>query len=196
MRKIPTLFVRDPEDRRFVLPRVNPGCEWVLTGEGTPTRKLDGTCVLFDPKLAADGLGCPIADDARLQGWWVRREVKPGGTPPATFVPVEHDETTGKTVGWEPADRSGFARFLIQAIEALRDGPHEGTHELIGPKINRNPENVPRHLVIAHADADVLAAPRDYDGLARWLLDQPYEGIVWHHPDGRMVKLKRRDVRR
>jgi hypothetical protein len=41
---------------------------------------------------------------------------------------------------------------------------------------------------------DIEAAPRDYEGLRIWLLARPqYEGIVWHHPDGRMAKLKRRD---
>ncbi|MCP9964512.1 hypothetical protein [Actinomadura madurae] len=38
--------------------------------------------------------------------------------------------------------------------------------------------------------------PLDYDGLAAWLRAHPYEGIVWHAPDGRMAKLKRRDFRR
>jgi hypothetical protein len=36
--------------------------------------------------------------------------------------------------------------------------------------------------------------PRDLDGLRGWLLAHPqYEGIVWHHPDGRRAKLKHRD---
>ena len=33
----------------------------------------------------------------------------------------------------------------------------------------------------------------DREGLAEWLTARRYEGIVWHHPDGRMAKLKRRD---
>ena len=47
MHKIPTLFRRDPDDRKRVLPEANPACQWVLDGEGTPTRKYDGTCVLL-----------------------------------------------------------------------------------------------------------------------------------------------------
>lgn len=45
VRKIPTLFQRDPADRKHVLPQVNPDAEWVLDGEGIATRKYDGTCV-------------------------------------------------------------------------------------------------------------------------------------------------------
>jgi hypothetical protein len=29
--------------------------------------------------------------------------------------------------------------------------------------------------------------------VAAYLHARPYEGIVWHHPDGRMAKLKKRD---
>lgn len=196
MHKTPTLFLRDSEDRRFVTRQVTAGCEWVLAGEGRATRKYDGTCVLFDPNLGIEGEGVPVADVPELQGWWTRRELKPNASAPAEYVPVEIDENTGKTVGWEPADHSPFAKYLVEAVRNLTDGPREGTHELLGPKINRDPENIRRHVVIAHADADLVDAPRDFDGLTRWLHEHPYEGIVWHHPDGRMAKLKRKDVRR
>ena len=65
MQKIPTLFQRDPEDMKRVLREVNPECQWVLDGEGVATRKFDGTCVMFDH-----------------EGWWVRREIKPGKQAP------------------------------------------------------------------------------------------------------------------
>jgi hypothetical protein len=68
----------------------------------------------------------------------------------------------------------------------------------VGPKINGNPEGVVgRHQLVRHAAAaklvGAIAAPRDYDGLRDYLAVHPYEGIVWHHPDGRMAKLKARD---
>jgi hypothetical protein len=44
MRKIPTLFRRDPDDMRHLLPEVVPGCEWVLAGsfEGIVWHHSDG----------------------------------------------------------------------------------------------------------------------------------------------------------
>ena len=177
MRKIPTVFVRDPETNlRHVRDEVTPSCEWVLADEGIATRKYDGTCCSFDGTA-----------------WWVRREVKPDKSPPPNFVPVERDEVTGKTVGWEPADQSGFAKFLTEAAERV-GGWSEGTYELCGPKVNGNPEGYEVHVLIDH-DRDTMRvdAPRDFDGLRAWLLAHEYEGIVWHHPDGRMAKLKRRD---
>jgi hypothetical protein len=180
MKKIPTMFVRDWDgDRRYVLPEVTPGCEWVVKGEGTATRKYDGTCVMLD----ADGR------------WWARREVKEGKLPPPGFAELERDDETGKTVGWEPAEQSSFARWHAEAV-LEHDAWPAGTYELIGPKVNGNPEDWPEHALVRHGRVELPGAPRDFDGLAKWLHEQPYEGIVWHHPDSRMAKIKKRDFRR
>lgn len=179
MQKIPTVFRRDPANMARVLSEVNPACQWVLNGEGVATRKYDGTCVLFDKT-----------------GWWARREVKPGKAAPANYRPVSTDPNTGKTMGWEPIEQSAFAKFFNDAI-ADRIGRvySHGTYELAGPKVNGNPEGFDRHLLVSHEDAERLSAPRDFEGLAAYLTDPGFvfEGIVWHHPDGRMAKLKRRD---
>lgn len=184
MRKIPTLFKRNPDDRRHVLPEVNEGCAWVLAGEGKATRKWDGTCCMLDE----DG------------HWWARREVKPGKTPPPNFMPLSTDPATGKTVGWEPIGQSPFAKFHAEA--PVNCGGVEGadTFELIGPKINGNPDDFDMHVLMPHGWSrlserlEFEKAPRDFDGLRDWLQAHPqYEGIVWWHDDGRMVKLKRRD---
>lgn len=103
-------------------------------------------------------------------------------------------------------DQSGFARWHDEAVNApllpawgdkhdVRFRP--GTYELIGPKINGNPERESRHCLVRHERAQRLEfVPRDYDGLGFWLRTHDYEGIVWHHPDGRMAKLKARDFPR
>lgn len=199
MRKIPTVFKRDPENMRRVLPEVTPGCEWVLAGEGVATRKYDGTCCMFSPGETLSDEGC----------WYTRREVKPGKPPPENFVAIETDENTGKTVGWQPIDQSGYAKWHKQAVEAeagdYEDSPRaEGTYELCGPKVNGNPERYLGHVLIAHREAVriPMAFAENYEGVPgltylglRSLLSAsfPFEGIVWHHPDGRMAKLKRRD---
>ena len=181
MKKIPTLFRRDPEDMKHVLPEVTPGCEWVLAGEGVATRKYDGTCVM----LGGNG------------EWWARRELKAGKPKPDLFLPADYDPATGKTVGWVPMETSSFAKWHAEALE---DGvPYAaGTYELCGPKINGNPERFEHHRLIAHADAEPLLVDVENFEEAKALvvlLDNEHgvEGIVWHHPDGRMAKLKGRD---
>ncbi|WP_042414813.1 RNA ligase 1 family protein [Streptacidiphilus anmyonensis] len=184
MRKIPTLFRRDPDDRAHVLPEGNPVCQWVFDGEGVATRKFDGTCVMLD-----------------AQGeWWARREVKPGRTPPPNYVPVETDEVTGKTMGWEPVAQSAFAKFHAEALAntTLREGL-TGTFELVGPKINGNPERVGTHRLVEHATALTVDVPElTFDGVRAAVLAladaDGCEGVVWHHPDGvRFAKIKARD---
>lgn len=181
MRKIPTVFVRDftePSNGRFVINEVTSGCEWVLDGEGIATRKYDGTCVMLD--AAGD--------------WWARRTVKPDQSSPLTFVPVETDTTTGIVVGWTPVKQSAFAKAHADALAFPGESWEPGTYELVGPKVNGNPEKRDRHLLVEHAWAEPLpSAPRDYEALTVWLAAFDGEGIVWHHPDGQMAKLKRRD---
>ena len=36
-------------------------------------------------------------------------------------------------------------------------------------------------------------APRDFARLRSYFTEHDIEGIVWHHPDGRMVKIKGKD---
>lgn len=183
MRKIHTLFVRDEADRRYVTEQVTPGCEWVLVGEGAPTRKYDGTCVMLD-----------------AAGWWARREVKPGKQPPPNFIAMEHDEITGKTVGWEPMEQSSYAKWHAEAVANC--GPEfggPGTFELLGPKVNGNPEHYDVHWLAKHEFAEPVLVPvLSFDGIRATVLglsEKGFEGIVWHHPDGRMAKIKARDFR-
>lgn len=181
MRKIPTIFLRDPANPGAVTEEPNPACAWVFAGEGVATRKYDGTCVMLD-------------DDRR---WWARREVKSGKTPPADYVPVSTDTATGKTVGWEPVEQSAFAKFHAEALDSA-PVRLPGTYELVGPKINRNPEQTDCHVLIKHEFANQRPGfPRTYAGIRSAVLalaeNLGCEGIVWHHPDGRMAKIKARD---
>lgn len=190
MQKIPTVFRRDPDDMRRVLPEVTPGCEWVLAGEGVATRKYDGTCCMFDGAM-----------------WWARREVKPGKPAPEGFVVAEHDPATGKTQGWVPMAGSAFERWHAEALATLRSFGRlvgcalpPGTYELCGPKINGNPDDWPEHTLVRHETAEQIQLDElTFEGLraeVAYLGGGPlgWEGIVWHHPDGRMAKLKARDV--
>lgn len=178
MKKIPTVFLRNREDLKTVLPVVTPGCEWVQAGEGVATRKFDGTCCRFDGEM-----------------WLARREIKPGKATPANFVPEMTDEATGKTVGWVPMAGSAFEKWHREVLERCPDWPFEvGTYELCGPKINGNPEQYTVHVLVQHANAErLLEVPTDFEGLKDWLSGSDFEGIVWHHPDGRMAKIKVRD---
>lgn len=174
MKKIPTIFLRNIENMKEILPQHNPDCEWVFAGEGVATRKYDGSC-------------CKV-ENGKL---WKRREVKPGQQQPDKFVEEQFDQNTGKRVGWMPVDCND--KQDVYHCEAFT-GQNDGTYELLGPKINGNPEKLDKHILFAHADAETYGdCPRDIDGLKKWFAGRDIEGIVFHHPDGRMAKIKKRD---
>ena len=189
MRKIPTLFVRSRETHRIEAV-LSPGCDWVLEGEGTATRKVDGTAVLIRAGRA-----------------YKRREVKPGRKAPADFEHVETDEATAKEVGWVPVHPSDPSdRYFVEGIRRTGIGvppPQGETYELVGPKVQNNTEDLDRHALIPHRTEllriptppriDGLSAERAFEVLDAYLRDYPHEGIVWHHYDGRRAKIKRRD---
>ncbi len=183
MKKIPTIFIRNPDDRSILLPQWNPECIWVRDGEGSATRKYDGTCcAIFDGNL------------------YKRREVKKGKTSPEGFQRIDFDEVTGKSVGWLPCNRDDKGdQWHWEAFDESVGELTNGTYELCGPNVQGNPEGSIRHVFYKHSEAyidlSLLHMDRTYQNLSEWLLAQPNEGIVFHHPDGRMAKIKKRDFK-
>lgn len=175
MKKTPTIFKRNTKDMSAVLPERHEDCDWVFNGEGVATRKYDGTCCLIK--------------EGKL---FKRREIKKGKKAPDDFVLADHDEITGKTVGWVPVNLE--SKEDQWHAEAFAGGLSDGTYELLGPKIQGNPEGYEKHTLLKHSEAETyLNAPREYEALASWLKDKNIEGVVYHHPDGRMAKIKKRD---
>lgn len=178
MKKIISLFQRNYDGDRLVRDEVVPGAEWVLAGEGVATRKFDGTCCMI-----------------RAGELFKRFDVKRGRTPPPGFEPAQDpDPVTGHWPGWVrvgdgPEDRWHREAFGLAPDRRLSDG----TYELIGPKIQGNPERVGTHLLVRHGACELDETPRTFEDLRAYFSRHDMEGIVWHHPDGRMVKIKARD---
>lgn len=186
MKKIVSLFQRNYEGDRLVRNEIVPGAEWVLAGEGVATRKWDGTC-------------CLVRDGKLLK----RYEVKPGKLPPPNFEPANDvDENTGKQQGWMPTGagpedewhRVAYSRAVCSLDgDSLWAAIEDGTYELCGPKVQGNLENFAEHVLVKHGTCVLADCPRDFEALREYLRTRDIEGVVWHHPDGRMVKIKGRD---
>ncbi|CAL1518192.1 DUF5565 family protein [Chitinophaga sp. MM2321] len=203
MRKIPTLFVREFEytnesgtpkhGSKFTLTdQVAPGCEWVLSGEGVATRKWDGTCILIQDREV-----------------YKRFDAKHGKTPPPGFMPAQEgaDPITGHWPGWVPlADYPD--KWIQEAVEGSiclleiqAEGPigwrgnpiPDGTYEAVGPKINGNRDRVKTHTLYRHGITALPSFDRTFEGISVFLQSNVIEGIVFHHSDGRMSKIKRSD---
>jgi hypothetical protein len=178
MKKIPCLFQRVFNGHRAaeITRKVTPGCEWVLAGEGTASRKWDGTA-------------CAVIGGVLHK----RYDAKRGKPAPENGVPCQDpDPVTGHWPHWVPVDRSNPADKHHLAAWATHGPLPDGTYELIGPQINGNPEGVGELWFHAHGDC-VLEPERTFDGL-RWFLEvRLIEGIVFAHSDGRMCKIRRDD---
>lgn len=190
MRKIRTLFVRDPENPKRVTADVDPECQWVLDGEGRPTVKYDGTaCLVLAQRL-----------------YRRHKHDEKRGAPPLGWI--HHGLTCGcrSGHGWLPVSRQNPAdRWHWEAWDAI-DGPGipDGTYELVGPKIGKHAERrlleawdldpTVHHLLPHGDDLGCLDPPeRTHEGFAAFFAENVMEGLVYHHPDGRMAKVKARD---
>lgn len=181
MNKIPTLFQRDENHK--VIDKVTPGCEWVLAGEGIPTEKLDGTNIRITIRrgtaVRVEKRRNPSGEDKSLgivDGWYV-------------------DACTG-----DLADKHIFAAVRNTPTLDWKDG--EWVCEAIGPKIQGNPLEADGAVCVPLYDAPrVYNVPRGYRVIGEFLarMDSRLlpghlaEGIVFHHLDGRMAKIKRKD---
>jgi hypothetical protein len=182
MEKIPTLFERD--DRFRVVDSPREECAWVFEGEGLPTEKLDGTNVRLTVRS-----GLVVRVEKRRNP---SKAQKAQGIKDGWYVDVDEYSAEDKWI---------LASARNTDVTQWPDGEH--SCEALGPRIQGNPlgleENrcVPFNLEIpAYA-----AVPRDYVGLRAFLaeLESRFapghlaEGIVFHHPDGRRAKIKRKD---
>lgn len=182
MEKIPTVFERREDFK--VVDQVRPGCEWVFAGEGTATEKVDGTNVRLTIR----------------NGTCVRVEKRRN--------PTKSQKSQGIVDGWY-VDADEFGKEDKWIYEAARntdlgqwpDGEH--SCEAMGPKIQGNPLGLTEHHCVPF-DLEIPAyedIPRNYPDLRATLveLESKYsprhlaEGIVFHHPDGRRAKIKRKD---
>ncbi len=200
MQKIISLFKRDYKGNRQVYDEVVPGAEWVLAGEGRPTIKYDGTCCMvrdgrlfkrYDRKLTK------AANKRKRRGHkgpWEIQDFKPAPNG-WEAAEAEANQYTGHWPGWVPVGDGPEDKWHREAqncaFELMR---FPGTYELLGPKIQGNPYKLGEHHLYPHGAPVGEGVPRDFAWMADWFIGRPkLEGIVWHHPDGRMVKIKRKD---
>lgn len=171
MKKMKTVFVID---RQTHLATEEIQEHWVMTGEGVATIKFDGTsCLIEDGKL------------------FKRYDAKKGRVAPQGFKPceTEPDPITQHWPGWIPVTDAACDKFHV---EAFAEGLEDGTYELVGPKVQGNKYGLDRHALWRHG-GKVVEVERTRAALCEWLESHHEEGLVFHHADGRMAKLRRKD---
>lgn len=203
MRKISTVFKID-RDADQAINEVRSENDWVLNGEGTATVKFDGTSTMFkDGKLwkRFDRKLNKKAEAILARGGkvdWMNED----GTPnlswfreaPDGFQVLQDspDPVTAHWPGWTPITEND--KWHHEAFAIFKDSLEEGaTYELVGPTLALNTYKLERHELWKHGRDVVEIKDRSFEGIKKFLDDNYVEGLVFHHPDGRMAKIRRKD---
>lgn len=185
MKKIPTLFEREFKDHNVIkiLPKVHPGMEWVLKGEGVATVKYDGSC-------------CAIIDGE----YYKRYDCKKGKIPPDGFIPCcEPDSITGHWPGWVKVDEKNPAdKWFVTAyemtvmLENYGMKLSDGTYEAVGRCFQNNPYNFTSNKLIKHGK-EIVEVERTFEGIKKYLSEHEIEGLVFWKDGSPQCKIKRSD---
>jgi len=182
MKKISTLFKKNPNNLSLVTREIDPENAWVYE-YGIPTRKFDGTAVCI------------------MGGQLYKRydvKFKKGKTVPADAIPCqEPDSITGHWPHWikcerdNPNDKYAFEAFDKDVFF------EDGTYELCGEKVGVNAEKIKGHTLIPHGKHILPITDFSYENLKKFLSDpdNDIEGIVFHDSSGqgRMCKIRKSD---
>ena len=192
MKKVISLFQRNYGGDHLVRDEVVPGADWVIAGEGVATQKLDGTALLVVSERAGP----------RVMKRYTCRDFKQLALARLTkgFVQAQPpDPVTGEVPGWVPyyASADPGDKWIAVGLDEwiARNGSHPpaGTYELVGVGVQGNAERLPNTVLVRHGEIKLRDCPRTYEALREWFRGRDIEGVVWHHPDGSMVKIKKKD---
>lgn len=121
-----------------------------------------------------------------------------GKTPPDGFRPAQEsaDAETGHWPGWiRPGDNPQY-KWQVKAFSGMPVQPIDGSYEVCGPHIQGNPEGLESDTLIRHGChvlTEFSEMPIPFSRFPEIFRGLDVEGVVWHHPDGRMAKIKKRD---
>jgi hypothetical protein len=199
MKKIPSVFKRvfNGSNSALAYDEVTNGCEWVIEGQGTPTLKWDGQATMvrdgvlyrrYDRKLKDRALLKRVQAGEVAASSLSESDFK---TPPENWEPCEPtwDSTTAHWPGWARVQDCPADKYLWSTYQEQGPLP-DGTYEFVGETVGGNKHYITGHLFVNHVEQGI-GAPHTFDELKIWFQDHIMEGIVWHHPDGRMAKLHR-----
>lgn len=181
MKKMSTLYEMIYHDNHTatITENVREENRWVFEEEGVlATRKFDGTaCAIIDGEI------------------YRRYDAKNGKKAPEGAIPCcEADPITGHHPHWVKCDRTKkMDRYHFEAFD--KGFFEDGTYELVGPKLQGNPERFDDHVLVTHGGVFFDIADWSFEGFKTFLSNpkNDIEGIVFHGKDGKMCKLRKAD---
>ncbi|OBW40442.1 hypothetical protein AB670_03206 [Chryseobacterium sp. MOF25P] len=183
MKKISTLFKKDINNLARVINEIDAENKWVFDGKAIATRKFDGSaCAVINGKL------------------YKRYDAKRGKIAPEDAIPCQDaDFVTGHHPHWVACEITKKEdKYFWEGFYALAElgKVEDGTYELVGEKIQGNPENINGHLLVKHGTHILSLESLDFEFIKNFLSnpENNMEGIVFHHTaDNRMCKIRKSD---
>ena len=187
MKKIKTIFERNWEGDKTVVNTFIEGVDEEVLLMGIPTEKIDGmnvratlrsgTCVRLEKRRNPDKIQKHKGIE---EPWYV--DASP----------------------FEQGDKWLYDALSNTPLDDLPDGEWSG--EAVGPNIQGNPLNLDTNRIVFFSLGQCPSfesVPNTYNELKEWLPKQQslygnncgIEGIVWHLPDGEMLKIKTKDFK-
>ncbi len=184
MKKMTTLFRVDYHAKGtpgVIHNEVRPENEWVFTETEnvTITRKWDGQATgVFDGVL------------------YRRYDAKKGKLAPEGAIPCDvPDPISGHHPHWvQVSPTEANDKFLWEAWLEEKDEMVEGTYEFCGVKVGTNAEEIAEgNTFIKHGCETYNIDDLSFETIRDFLEKYPIEGLVFHHEDGRMCKIRKSD---
>ena len=181
MKKISTLFVINytkNKGKGTITEEIRPENSWVFEDleNVVATQKFDGTAALI------------------LNGELYKRyDAKADKQAPEGAIPCqEPDSITGHHPHWVKVTNTKENKYFL---ECDLTGLEDGTYEMCGEKVGTNPEKIKGHKLIKHGSVILNIVELSFTNLKHYLSnpENDIEGIVFHHKDGRMCKLRKGD---
>lgn len=200
MKKIPTILPKDPNNLGLVIPgEILENIEYFQL-------KIDGTSVMikdFDPYARYDA---KLIINKHGKKTFLTKEDVIKKLPIGAIQCQEPDTKSGHWPHWVLATKGNPQhQYILEAydnlLDKMDDGIFDGTYECIGPKIQGNPHNEEKHLLIAHDtkqlryNVDFNEMNKDsYEYFKKLFKEFPYEGLVAYNNNREPIgKIRRSD---
>jgi len=178
MKKIPTIFPKDPND----LGRIINGT--LMNGIQHFKIKIDGTATMIKDGKPYARLDVKIFKRKKGKIINYTRDEIISKLPEGSIACQEPDEKSGHWPHWIPVtENNPSQKYILEGFNNLKN-IIDGTYECIGPKIQGNPHGEDKHIWIPHfheklkIDIPELKNEEVFDFFKEFFIDFPYEGCV------------------
>lgn len=147
MKKISTILPKDPNNLGLVIPgEIMSGIEYFQL-------KIDGTSVMIKDDILYARYDIKLIINKKGKKIFLTKEDVKDKIPFGAIPCQEPDEKSGHWPHWILVNNNPQFKYIIEAFNNLEKSELleiNGTYECIGPKIQGNPHNEEKHLLIPH----------------------------------------------